>query len=495
MPSKTPAPSRYVAYCRVSTKKGEQLDSLEQQREFFQGYAEKIGVELLGIYADEGKTGTRMKGRAQLLRLLADAQENMFDVVLIKDISRLARNTVDFLTVIRQLKAIGITVVFINSDQSSSESSEFMLTLLSAVAQEESANASKRTKFGKKMNAEKGKVPNQIYGYNKTIGDLFNLEINQEEAEVVRRIFDMYLYDRIGCAAIARLLNEEGLKTKRGADWSQVAIGRLLKHEIYIGKIVNGKQEVEDFLTSKRLEKDKSEWIITRRPDLAIIEEEPFYQAQHLLAQRSEEFKRNHKKKSEKHIFSTMIKCAECGRFFIRVTRPYANGEYYWSCSTRNYQGANACPNATRIIESELTEAVKRYITSLLQDRDRLLSAPTPTAPAGDKSLESIKEELSCLHSKKAKQIEMYELDIINISELQSRTKLLNAEISRLEQSISNSMDSASISSSNKKLERIIYKLQTDFTSFNITRDTIREIIEVISVDIHGAVDIYTYST
>ena len=105
-----------VAYCRVSTNKDEQLDSLEAQQEFFQLYAQNHGYQLVEIYADEGKSGTRMRNRTELLRLLADAQERRFDTVLIKDVSRLARNTVDFLTSIRRLKALDIAVIFINYD-------------------------------------------------------------------------------------------------------------------------------------------------------------------------------------------------------------------------------------------------------------------------------------------------------------------------------------------------------------------------------------------
>ena len=133
-----------VAYCRVSTNKEEQLDSLESQQTFFAEYAKRNGLELIRIYADEGKSGTKMKNRTELLRLLSDAGKDLFETVLIKDVSRLARNTLDFLTSIRGLKSLGIKVIFVNYDQTSSDSSEFMLTMLSAIAQEESANTSRR---------------------------------------------------------------------------------------------------------------------------------------------------------------------------------------------------------------------------------------------------------------------------------------------------------------------------------------------------------------
>jgi DNA invertase Pin-like site-specific DNA recombinase len=238
-----------VAYCRVSTSKDEQLDSLEAQQNFFAEYAKKNGYNLIKIYPDEGKSGTKIKNRTQLLKLLVDASRKQFDVVLIKDVSRLARNTVDFLTSIRQLRSYGIKVVFVNYDQTSSDSSEFMLTLLSAIAQEESANTSKRVKFGKKMNAENGRVPNFVYGYDKIKGEYFSLSINESEAKIVKRIFEMYVSGNYGQNKIAMQLNKEGLKTKRGCKWSQNAVSRILSNTIYIGIVANGKEEVEDFLS------------------------------------------------------------------------------------------------------------------------------------------------------------------------------------------------------------------------------------------------------
>lgn len=161
--------------------------------------------------------------------------------------------------------------------------SEFVLTIFGALAQEESANTSKRIKFGKKMNAEKGRVPNIVYGYDKTIGDYFNLSINEEEAKVIRQMYKWYTEEGFGGAKIANMLNERGVKTKRGNNWSQNSVCRILTNEIYTGKIINGKEEVADFLTGQRKEKDESEWLVTLRPELRIIDDEIFDRAQEIL--------------------------------------------------------------------------------------------------------------------------------------------------------------------------------------------------------------------
>lgn len=205
--------------------------------------------------------------------MMSDAEHGFFNLVVVKDISRFARNTVDLLQNIRKLKALGIETQFLTANMTSMGNSEFVLTIFGALAQEESANTSKRVKFGKKINAEKGKVPNFVFGYDKTNGELFNLTINERKADAVRSIFRMYREEGYGAAKIANKLNERGIKTKRNCAWSANAVVRILTNELYTGKIINGKQVVADFLTGQRKQKDSSEWLITERPDLKIIEQ------------------------------------------------------------------------------------------------------------------------------------------------------------------------------------------------------------------------------
>ena len=160
-----------AAYCRVSTDKEDQLNSLEAQKQFFTEYTQRTGNTLVRLYADEGISGTKIKNRREFLRMMTDAERHLFDMVVVKDISRFARNTVDLLQNIRKLNALGIETQFLTANMTSIGSSEFVLTIFGALAQEESANTSKRIKFGKQLNAEKGRVPNIVYGYDKTVGD------------------------------------------------------------------------------------------------------------------------------------------------------------------------------------------------------------------------------------------------------------------------------------------------------------------------------------
>ena len=161
--------------------------------------------------------------------------------------------------------------------------SEFVLTIFGALAQEESANTSKRIKFGKKLNAENGRVPNLVYGYDKTPGEYFSLRVNGPEAAVVREIYDRYVGAGDGTSRIANALNDRGIRTKRGCAWSQNAVCRILANELYAGRVVNGRQEVADFLTGERRDIDETEWLVTERPELAIIDAETFEKAQSIM--------------------------------------------------------------------------------------------------------------------------------------------------------------------------------------------------------------------
>ena len=307
-----------AAYCRVSTDKTDQLNSLEAQKEFFSEYTKRTGDTLVRLYADEGISGTKIKNRKEFLRMMSDAEHGLFDMVVVKDISRFARNTVDLLQNIRKLKALGIETQFLTANMTSMGNSEFVLTIFGALAQEESANTSKRVKFGKKMNAEKGRVPNIVYGYDKTIGDYFNLAINEEEAKVIRQIYQWYTEEGYGAAKIANMLNEKGLTTKRNCKWSQNAICRILTNEIYTGKIINGKQEVTDFLTGQRADKDETEWMVVERPELRIIDDQIFEKAGETLHSRHAFFNIKHERQSNKYLFSTLTPLYN---FFIKKYR------------------------------------------------------------------------------------------------------------------------------------------------------------------------------
>lgn len=488
-----------AAYCRVSTDKEDQLNSLEAQKKFFAEYTKRTGDNLVRLYADEGLSGTKIKNRKEFLQMMTDAEHGIFDMVVVKDISRFARNTVDLLQNIRKLKSLGIETQFLTANMTSMGNSEFVLTIFGALAQEESANTSKRVKFGKKMNAEKGRVPNIVYGYDKTIGDYFNLTINEEEADVIRQIFQWYNNEGYGAAKISIMLNERGLKTKRGCQWSQNAICRILTNELYTGKIINGKQEVSDFLTGQRVDKDETEWMVVNRPDLQIISPEELEKAQQIMTSRGQVFKVDRERQSNKYLFSTLIKCKECGWSFRRTVRTYKNTYVRWVCSGHNGKGADSCPNAVTVDEDELIDVLQEYFNNLLASKKNVIHYVVGefqrVYKAKDENLEYEKQlntQLAKLKKSRQKYMDMYTDDLITREELNEKIGGMRQEIDRIENELK--MVSYNVTKG-KQLEHILnqtFKAIEDIPDVRkMTNAQLKQIVQKIEVDKDGNIDIY----
>lgn len=488
-----------AAYCRVSTDKEDQLNSLEAQKAFFAEYTTRTGDNLIRLYADEGISGTKIKNRKEFLRMMSDAEHGLFDMVVVKDISRFARNTVDLLQNVRKLKSLGIETQFLTANMTSMGNSEFVLTIFGALAQEESANTSKRVKFGKKMNAEKGRVPNIVYGYNKTIGDYFNLEINQEEAAIIRQIYQWYTKEGYGAAKISNKLNERGLKTKRNCRWSQNAVCRILTNELYTGKIINGKQEVADFLTGRRTDKDETDWMVVERPDLRIIEPETYEKVQQILQSRNKAFNIKHERQSNKYLFSTLIKCKECGWSFRRTVRTYKNTYVRWVCSGHNGRGADSCPNAVTVDEEELIQALQEYFAEMLKQKKNVIQNVVREFQriykAKDENIEYEKElnqQLARLQKTRQKYMDMYTDDLISREELNTKIGGMRKEIERLENELK------MVSYHLTKGEQLVHILGNTFKAVEditdvhqMTNEQLKQIIKKIEVDKEGNVDIF----
>jgi DNA invertase Pin-like site-specific DNA recombinase/uncharacterized small protein (DUF1192 family) len=488
-----------AAYCRVSTDKEDQLNSLEAQKRFFADYAARTGDHLVHLYADEGISGTKIKNRKEFLRMMADAEHGLFNLVVVKDISRFARNTVDLLQSIRKLKTLGIETQFLTAGMTSMGNSEFVLTIFGALAQEESANTSKRIKFGKKINAEKGRVPSFVYGYDKVNGDYFDMTVNKQEAENIRQIYRWYIQEGYGTAKIANMLNDRGFKTKRAYRWSQAAVARILTNELYTGKIINGKQEVADYLTGLRIKKDETEWMATDKPDLRIVDPAVFEQARQIMKSRGQAFLHDQERQSNKHLFSTLIKCKACGFSFRRFVRTYKNTYIRWICSGRNGKGADSCPNAVAMDEDELIDALQNYFTEILKTKKNVIRYVVGEFEriykAKDENLDYEKKltaELAALNKTRRKYMELYTDDLITREELNSKIGGSRKEIERLENELKR------VSCHLTKGDQLETVLNNTFKEIEDISDVrrmnnaqLKQIIQKIEVDKEGNVDIY----
>ena len=418
---------KIAAYCRVSTSKEEQLDSLAHQKEFFQSYADLHGEELVGIYADEGISGTRLQRREQFQALMRDAGKGRFEVVVVKDISRFARNTVDFLQSVRKLKELGVNTRFLTANMDSLGESEFVLTLFGALAQEESANLSKRVKFGKKLNAQKGRVPQRIYGYDRQ--DNFTLRINPGEADVVRIIYDWYLAQGLGCRSIAQRLNHGGYVTKLGCSWTPSAVHRILTNPIYCGHYINHKYEVENYLTGKQKKIPPEAQFHHDRPQWAIVTPQQFQQVQKQRQERGNT--QEQARYSARHRFSGLMICQECGKSFCRKTYTYAKTRIYWKCSG-NDQGT--CGNRIKIEEEQLMDAITDYVEQRMVHRDNIAKELQAYLSCRQTRTRTPVEERQRLERKMERYAELYANEAITLDEYMAKKGKIVERVSALQQ-------------------------------------------------------------
>ena len=480
---------KIAAYCRVSTDKQEQAESLRHQKEFFTEFARRNGHELVGLYADEGISGTSLKKREAFKRLLADAEAGLFRLVVVKDISRFARNTVDALQSVRKLKALGISTVFLTANMDSMGDGEFLLTLFSAMAQEESHNLSKRVKWGKKINAEKGRVPPRVFGYDKL--DNFTLAPNDGEARTVRKIFSLYVEGGLGCRTISMELNRAGDRTKMGGEWNARGVRRILGNPLYCGKLVNHKYEIEDFLTGKQVSIPQEEQFVHYRPEWAIVSPETFQRAQEIMAQRRVKYDSGEPfcggRYSGKHLFSTLIKCEHCGRSFTRKSYTYVNTRVYWRCVTNDQYTAQKCENRVILDESELLGALRRHVTATVADREEftgsVLAELEEAAPVQDcAALEARRKKLQ---AKRSRYQELYAGDLISMAELKEKLNTIAEELNVL-QTEREALDLAA------DREQMLHQQRREISRFldfeTVTNADLRRIVDHISVNRDGTV-------
>ena len=441
---------RMVGYGRVSTDEEKQLYSLENQMLFFNEFASSHGYKLVRVYADEGISGKQLKKRDEFIRMLDDAELGIFDVVVVKDVSRFARNTVDLLTSIRKLRSMGVNVLFVNNNQQTLGESEFVITLLGAMAQEESANLSKRVQFGKDVTAKRGRVPKTILGYDYV--DNYTLKINPEEAVLVRRIFEMYISGNYGMAVIAATLRGEGTRTKLGCDYTESYIRRVLTNPIYCGDMVNHKTQIADFINGVRKSVPENEQYHHERPELAIIKREIFEQAQKLREERySMQLAKGgdpRRRYTSRYLFSGLVRCGECGCTMYRqnVNRKYKDEvDGYWRCKNgTRMKNSTRCKNKAYVPDKVLREALSEALEKCIQDKEtfarELLESLYEQEKDNRPVEEVIKEKKQSIEKQtrqKQKYIDMYTNDIITMSELKTYIDGISQQIETLTEDIS----------------------------------------------------------
>ena len=368
-----PKLKKVAAYARVSVDKGRTMHSFSAQVSFYNNLIQKNPEwEYAGVYADLGISGTDIKNRDEFKRLLDDCEQGKIDIILTKSISRFARNTVDLLNTVRHLKELGIEVRFEKENiNSMSGDGELMLSILASFAQEESISISNNVKWGHRKRFADGKVSvpfGNFLGYKK--GADGNLEIDEEQAVVVRRIYREYLAGSTACS-IAKSLMEDGIESPgHKKKWNASTIRSILKNEKYKGDALLQKHYTVDFLTKKQKvnEGEVQQYYVENNHE-AIIDLEVFEMVQTEIERR-----RNLKGKySGVDILTAKIICGKCGGSFGSKVW-HSNDKYrkvVYQCNQK-YNGENKCTTSI-LIKEDIENRFIKVVNSLIENKDEVI--------------------------------------------------------------------------------------------------------------------------
>lgn len=365
---------RVAAYCRVSTKQEEQLNSYEVQKSH---YEERIRSEpkwtLVGIFADKGISGTSTKHRDEFNKLIRQCKKGKVDMIITKSISRFARNTLDCIKITRMLREIGVDVYFEEQNLHSIDpSSEFYISIYGSVAQSESENMSANIIWGREQSARRGNVSFQyknFLGYRK--GENGQPEIIPEEAKIVKMIYDQFLAGD-SFIEICKSLEEQGIPSPGGKDtWQRSTIQSILSNEKYKGDAIINKTYIDNCI-SKKVKVNHGErpkyYVENNHP--AIIDAGTFGRVQEELARRSGKTKvkqvgtkTEQGKYSSKYALTELLVCGECGTPYRRCTwTARGKKKIVWRCINRLDYGKKYCHQSPSIEESVLQEAIMKAI-------------------------------------------------------------------------------------------------------------------------------------
>ena len=437
-------PLRVTFYARVSTDKDEQLNSLENQVQYYtQFIQEKRNWAYVQGYVDEGISGTSTKKRDSFLRMIADAKAGRFDFIITKEISRFSRSTLDSIKYTQELLEHDVGVLFQNDNINTLDSdSEFRLVVMAGVAQDEVRKLSERLKFGFRQAIKNGHVlgNDKLWGYDKK--DCV-LTINEAEAQVVRRIFDLYANQQMGIRRISQTLLDEGFTSRKGNAFNVLTIRHILCNPKYKGWYCANKSQTVDYRSKRKVFLDESEWVMYPDPSIpAIVSEELWDRANALYKRRSQQMM-SHQSAAEFHNrypYSGKIICEEHGTSFHRQVLRSSKGEKeVWQCRVYRNRGRVAC-SAPQLRTTELDQIMSQIFDQLTQNKQAIIDAvvtvlqSVPDEHDYAQDIRHIEEDLSSIQAKKDRLLEMSIEGVISTAEFKQRNDGFNEQAKVLEE-------------------------------------------------------------
>ncbi len=462
-----------AAYARVSTNNEEQEDSLERQMTHYTDLITKNAEwKFAGIYADPGVTGTRADQRKEFQRLLADCRLGLVKKIMCKSISRFARNTVDALKYIRELKELGIGIYFETQNiDTMTGGGDILITILAAIAEQESRNMSENIKWAFQKKFQEGEVhlvTSTFLGYDRDKDK--NIIINEEQAKIVRRIYREFLCG-YACSAIAKGLMDDGIPTPTGKTfWRGKVIESILTNEKYYGSAYLGKTYKRDVLSKERVERDEVYYVENSHP--AIIPKDTWDLAQ-LEMQRRREMRgvtpSGYGRYSSKYVFSKKLICGECG-MPLRRHAHMSRGEYVrtWTCPTHKIKGSDYCTQKyvlERDVEQAFVQALKNIVADMSQLKDLVKDNVM-------ESLDEGKSEKTQRLADTVAELDNLKVEMIGLNRLKRANGIDYTEYAKRANEIADMVE---------KLEQEQAALQAELGENMETTKRLKDIIEVIN--------------
>ena len=412
-------PLRVAFYARVSTDYFEQLNSLENQKQYFTEYiGDMPNWEFAGGYIDEGISGVTTKKREKFNEMIDDAMDGKFDLIVTKEVSRFARNTLDSIQYTRQLLANGVAVYFQNDNINTlDEDSEFRLTIMASMAQDESRKISSRVKWGHHQAIKNGVVlgNSNIFGYRKADKRLY---IDEEQAPIVRELFELYATGKYSMKNLETYFYNKGVRNTRGNKLAHNTMANIIRNPKYMGYYVGNKVQIVDMFTKKQKFLPEEEWVIfkdeTGETVPQIVSEELWKRANEVLKVRSLDVIQKQNKTNHNNLLTGKLICAHCGKPFYRKDSVSKKGtaNSAWRCSGKIKNGAESCPSMT-IYENEIIPILEDVFKSSQQNINELselimrLSEELLNTNEGANRIETLNKSIANEQKKKQKLLQL----------------------------------------------------------------------------------------
>ena len=491
---------RVTYYARVSSDSDEQLNSLGNQISYYEDFIKKIPAwTFVPGYIDEGLSGISTKHRERFNQMVADAHDGLFDLIITKEISRFARNTLDSLQYTRQLLSYGVGVFFQNDNINTlDEDSELRLSIMSSIAQDELRKLSSRVKFGHQQ-AIKQKVVlgnSRIFGYRK---DDKRLVIDEEQAEMVRELYKLYATDEYSLKQIETIFYERGYRNYHGKKIAHSTMAGIIANPKYKGYYVGNKVKIIDMFTKKQKFLPPEEWVMfkdeTGEIVPAIVAEDLWDRANAVLRRRSEDVKSRQGQCNHANLLTGKLICAECSSpFYRRDSKDKAgNTNSKWICAGKINNGADSCPTFA-IYEEELKPILYRMLCDTKADSAALVEEYTQmyrsmdNADGYEKQIEALREKLDVIARKKSKLLEYNVTGKLSDHDFLTMNKQCEADMTAAEAELreleEKRMSQGEFRRRMEEMRRALERAEADAASGMITKDFVDRYIDKIFVSI-----------